>query len=394
MEDRPYRLAVVANRPQPYHSVFFRALARRPELDLLVYYLSDIGVGAAADADFGAYQSDYPVLEGYPSRVLRNRSPWPSPARFGGRIHPELLSLLHRGRHDAALLQGWYGVSVWLAHSTCWARRLPVLFRSDVNSADPSASRWGALKRFVLPALFRRCRAFLTIGARNAEFYRGFGVPEEKCFRVPYTVDDDFFQRQRAALAPRRADIRRAFGVPADAVAFLYAGRLAPEKNLGVLLQALRRLADPRLWLLLAGEGRTRPALEEQARALGLTRVLFLGRQSQEQLARCYAAADVFVLPSAREPWGLVVNEAMNFGLPLVVSERVGAAPDLVEPGGNGLLFPADDPEALAGCLRALAADPGLRARLGARSLARVTEWSAPDAAETTLRAVEFALRK
>ncbi|MDA2913814.1 polysaccharide biosynthesis C-terminal domain-containing protein [Acidobacteriia bacterium AH_259_A11_L15] len=125
MEEKRYRLAVVANRPQPYHSAFFRTLAARPEIDLTVYYLSDVGVGAAADADFGRYRSDYPLLDGYRSRFLRNRAPWPDRSRFTGSFHPELFSRLHPRHHDAVLLQGWFGLSVWLGYGLSWLRRLP-----------------------------------------------------------------------------------------------------------------------------------------------------------------------------------------------------------------------------------------------------------------------------
>lgn len=207
-------------------------------------------------------------------------------------------------------------------------------------------------------------------------------------------LDNEFFQRQRAALLPQRKEVRHQLGLPSEAVVILYAGRLAPEKRLPDLLTAFHRVADPRLWLLLVGDGRSRKALEEQAAALSLKRVLFLGRQGQEGLSRCYVAADIFVLASEREAWGLSINEAMNFALPVVVSDVVGAGPDLVEPGGNGLVFPAGEVGALTHCLRFLVADPAFRARMGARSLERIKDWSPQGSAETVLRALEFALRE
>ncbi|MDA2914315.1 glycosyltransferase, partial [Acidobacteriia bacterium AH_259_A11_L15] len=285
-----------------------------------------------------------------------------------------------------------FGLSVWLGYGLSWLRRLPILFRSEANPADPTRRQWAPLKYIFLPLVLRRCRALLTIGTRNAEFYRRYGIPKEKLFWTPYAVDNDFFQQQRAALQPRRADLRRELGLPAEAVVLLYAGRLAPEKGLDNLLQALHRLAAPGVWLLLAGEGRSRKALEEQARSLPLPRVLFLGLQGQKQLARSYVAADIFVLPSHREPWGLVVNEAMNFALPVLVSERAGAVPDLVEGGENGFVFPPGDPDALAGCLRRLVNDPALRQRMGQRSLERIQAWSHRGSAQTTLQALRFAL--
>lgn len=383
-----YRLAVVAIRPQPYHSALYRLLAAHPRIDLTVYYLFQEGLGTARDLDYGRFEWGYPVLEGYTSRFLRNRAPFPSNGRFTGAFHAELVRLLRPPLHNAALISGWFPFSVWLAHWACWRSGLPVLLRSAANPADPVGRPWA--RAWVLPRLFRRCAAFLTQGTRNAEFYRSYGVPEEKLFLVPHAVDNDFFQQQRAALRPRRGELRRRLGAPDDAVLLLYAGRLAPEKRLGDLLEALRRLGDPRAWLALAGEGRERGRLEQRAAALGLKQVLFAGFQTQAQLAEYYAAADVFVLPSEREPWGLVLNEAMNFGLPAVVSERVGAAPDLVLPG-TGRTFPPGDVEALAACLRPLVADAGLRARLGQGGLERIRQWSHAGSPETIVRALEFA---
>ena len=390
MGERRYRLAVVAIRPQPYHSPLYRALAAHPQLDLTVYYLLDEGLGQARDLDYGRFDWGYPVLDGYRSQFLRNRALRPSGARFAGAFHPGLFRRLHPRHHDAAVVPGWFPLSVWLAHGACWRGGLPVLLRSDANAAGPVWRRSRAAKALVLPRLFRRCAAFLTQGTRNAEFYRRYGVPEEKLFLVPHAVDNDFFQQQRAALQPRRGELRRQLGLPDEALLLLYAGRLVPQKRPGDLLAAVARLDDARVWLALVGEGRERARLEQQVAALRLPRVLFPGFQTQPRLAEYYTAADVFVLPSEREPWGLVLNEAMNFGLPAVVSERAGAAPDLVLPG-TGRTFPPGDVDALAACLRPLLADAGLRARLGQGALDRIRQWSHAGSPETIVRALEFA---
>lgn len=392
--DRVYRLAVVAHRPQPYQSALFRTLAAHPHIDLTVYHLFDVGVGTTADPDFGRFRWDYPVLEGYRSHFLRNRALSPSRGGFLGSFHPELVSRLHPRLFDAVLVHGWFGLSMWLALLTCWGRGLPVLFRSDANVLDPirPGRRWP--RKFVLPRLFRRCSAFLTIGRRNAEFYRLQCVPEEKLFLTPFAVDNHFFQQQRAACLPQRAEIRRQLGLPGDAVVFLFAGRLGPEKRLDDLLHAIHALADVRAWVVLAGDGRERARLERQARSLGLGQLLLPGFQRQSQLARFYVAADVFVLPSEREAWGLVINEAMNFGLPVVASETVGAVPDLIEVDGNGLVFPPGDSEALLRGLRRLLADPALRARMGQRSLEIIRQWSHDRSAEAVLQALDFVLHE
>jgi len=388
VEAKRYRLAVVAIRPQPYNSPLYRSLAAHPRIDLTVYYLLDEGLGKTRDLDYRRFEWGYPVLDGYRSRFLRNRAPRPSGARFTGAFHPELFCRLHLRHHDAAVVPGWFPSSVWLAHWACWRHGLPVLMRSDANAADPVRRPW--VRTLVLPRLFRRCAAFLAVGSRNAAFYRGCGVPEEKLFLAPYAVDNDFFQQQRAALQPRRGELRRQLGLPDEALLLLYAGRLVPQKRPGDLLAAVARLDDARVWLALVGEGPERGRLEQQVAALGLRRVFFAGFRTQAELSEYYMAADIFVLPSEREPWGLVVNEAMNFGLPVVVSQVAGAVGDLVLPG-TGRTFPPGDVDALAACLRPLLADAGLRARLGQGALDRIRQWSHAGSPETIVRALEFA---
>jgi glycosyltransferase involved in cell wall biosynthesis len=149
-------------------------------------------------------------------------------------------------------------------------------------------------------------------------------------------------------------------------------------KRCDLLLCAAARLAARGLAfdLLIAGDGPERKPLEKQARTLGLDRVRFLGSLPTNKLPELYAAADIFVLPSDHEPWGAVTCEAAACRLPLVLSDRVGAAPDVLEDGVSGHLFPAGDEEALAGALERLLEDPAKRRRMGAMSALRVRDFT------------------
>ena len=143
------------------------------------------------------------------------------------------------------------------------------------------------------------------------------------------------------------------------------------------LLEAFARANVPNSYLVFAGDGPERSNLERRATELGLAdRVRFLGFLNQSQLPSAYCAADLFVLPSLFEPFGLVVNEAMLCGLPVAVSDRVGAKFDLVRPDENGYVFPAGDVEALAAILRQILPDAEKRARMGAAARQRMETWS------------------
>ena len=157
----------------------------------------------------------------------------------------------------------------------------------------------------------------------------------------------------------------------------VFAGKLTPIKAPEVLLEAFARIEGVKPYLCFVGDGPLRGMLEEQAAKLGVReRVVFAGFRNQRELPAFYDAADVFVLPSRREPWGLVVNEAMNAGRAIVVSDQVGSGPDLVRQGENGAIFPVGDAAALAKALGDILAAPGRAAAMGRRSLEIIEGWS------------------
>jgi glycosyltransferase involved in cell wall biosynthesis len=197
-------------------------------------------------------------------------------------------------------------------------------------------------------------------------------------FRAPYSVDNAFFRGEGARLAPHREEIRRSFGITDAHPVVLFAGKLIPKKQPLRLLDAFASVRAGRpCSLLIAGDGPLRSAMESAVRRQAIPDVHIAGFLNQHELPRAYVAADVFALPSnLHETWGLVVNEAMNFGLPVVVSDRVGCADDLVQQGENGMVVHHDDTAALARSIASLVDDEGLRRRFGAASRARVARYS------------------
>ncbi len=179
---------------------------------------------------------------------------------------------------------------------------------------------------------------------------------------MPYAVDNDRFAAAAALAAPDREQRRAALDLAPERPILLFAGKLTPIKAPEVALGALARLkagAGRPPYLLFAGDGPLRAQLESEAASRGLADdVRFLGFRNQRELPAFYDLCDVFLLPSRREPWGLVVNEAMNAGRAIVASDQVGSAADLVRPGVNGAIVPAGDEAALAAALADITADP------------------------------------
>jgi glycosyltransferase involved in cell wall biosynthesis len=221
-------------------------------------------------------------------------------------------------------------------------------------------------RRLILPKLFRCVDGFLAIGSLNREFYLRNGVPASKIHHVPYTVDNRFFQRE-AQKASRPV--------------ILFVAKLQERKRPLDLLNAYAHmLGQPRTivrpYLLIAGDGPQRDELTKQIAELMLEDdVRLLGFKNQNELPRLYDLCDVFVLVSEREPWGLVVNEVMNAGKPVILSAEVGCGPDLVREGENGFLVPVGDVKALSARLIEITQDPHRARTMGARSLELISSW-------------------
>jgi glycosyltransferase involved in cell wall biosynthesis len=236
-----------------------------------------------------------------------------------------------------------------------------------------------ALRKPVMTLLYRRlCARCLAIGSRNRDFYFSFGVPQRKVFCVPYAVDNEFFAGQSSDCQTQRAAIRNEIGASQLAPLILFASKLTTRKRPQDLLDAYFRLRQRGLKanLVFVGSGELDESLRQFVLDTQVPDVFFLGFRNQSELPCLFAAADIFVLPSEDEPWGLIINEVMCAGLPVIASDTIGAVPDLVHVGDNGLTFPAGDVERLTDCLATLVEDGVLRRTMGRRSLECIHDWS------------------
>jgi glycosyltransferase involved in cell wall biosynthesis len=214
---------------------------------------------------------------------------------------------------------------------------------------------------------------FLGTGSLTLDYLLTFGVPADRTGLFPYAVDVDAFRDRSSLTSGERAGVRERLGVPAAARVVLGLAKLNDREAPWDLLRAFTRLEREDAWLVLAGDGPARPALEAFARDHGLARVRFPGYIPYPELPPLYAAADLFVHAAREERWGVSVQEALACGLPVIASSRVGAGRDLIAAGVNGFVYPAgDDGELARRIAGALALDP---ARARERSGAILARW-------------------
>ena len=332
-------LAFVAERPSQYLGPMLRQLAQH--VPLHVFYDSLGGAESAFDPEFQtSFSWDVATLHGYPwERANVAAVPW--------RLREFDAIIVHgvnRPIHWGAFWGAWH-----------WGKRLLLRGEFMPTCRFPRLRRW----------LFGRIDGFLAIGTVARDTALEFGVPENRIWMSPYAVDNDFFAlRASQALQPPsdKRIIRERYGLSQELPMVTMVGKLTSRKRPMDLLTACRGLDCS---VLFVGDGPERPALEREIRRVH-ARAAITGFINQTMLPAYYAAADIFVMPSAWESWGLSANEAMACGLPIILSEGVAATRDLIR--GNGYTFPPGDIKRLRVLIRHLLLDDEERLEMGARS--------------------------
>ncbi len=357
--------------PTPYRLPLYRRLAAESSLSI------EIAFCAADEPDrpwsLGA------ELDGVPYRVLSGLHPRIRTRRntFVYEINPGIAPLLVRSRPDLLVIGGYAVFAEQVALALCPLLRIPFLLHSESHLGKPRPGWLSRAKRSLLPALLGRAAGGLAVGSAAAEYLAAHGIPRERIRIFPNTVDVDGY---RAAAARARADAtaaRARLGLPERYD--LFVGRLVEAKGLLDLLEARERLGAAAAPLVVAGTGPLESTLH---RASGVRAVGFRGR---DQLIDLYALAERCVVPSLDEPWGVVVNEALACGCPVIASDAVGAARDLVRDGIDGRVVPAGDVTALASAL----AEPR---PAGDVSRGPIAGWTYDFGVEQFLEAVDLAL--
>lgn len=352
------KVAVIWIDWYPYHVARFRGLESAPSLRGAVAGVELVGgVGVHKGLKF---REELPAdlwIE-----TLMPEASWATASKteLARRVWRKLDEL----QPEVVLVPGYYTLPAIAA--ALWARvhgRTSVLM-TESTAADHARSWWKELpKKLALRALFDWA---VCGGKAHVAYLHQLGFAADRIAGCYDVVDNGLFRDGALALRGQRES------APVDGPFFLYVGRLAEEKNVAGLLASWTayRTAGGTWPLVLCGDGPERAALAQTAAHTPFAQyVHFPGLKTSQQLLPFYAHAGAFVLPSTREPWGLVVNEAMAAELPVLVSDRCGCSFDLVEDGANGFLFPPQDQAALQGHLHALEAMSGEdRARMGRRS--------------------------
>ena len=318
------------------------------------WYCSDVSIKGGFDKQFGVdVKWDIPLLEGYEFKFFKNYSWKPSHSYgFFGLINFEIIAQIFRIPKSVVIVHGWNYLTHFLVillagfkgHTVCLRCEMPL------NQELKKTGMKMLLKKILLRYfVFPRLDYFLYIGTQNRLFYKSFNVDDKQLIFCPYSVDDIRFRAENKLIKNQLPALRTKFGIPANGKIILYSGKYMSKKRPLDLLTAFKKLNNEKCWLVMVGEGELRKEMEDYISKNNLHNVLLTGFINQSQVSEYYAISDVFVMCSTiGETWGLSVNEAMNFGLPIVISDMTGCAGDLVLNGDNGYVFETGNTDELA----------------------------------------------
>jgi glycosyltransferase involved in cell wall biosynthesis len=357
----PYRLGILSVVPSPYQRDLFSTLAARPEIEIDVFYQSAESVDNPwPETTLAPYEH---LLPGWRMSYGKKRAyaNWDLPD-----FHRFDLTIINTSYVSTA--------AQWLMRTQL--RDQNWVFWGERMRTQPSW--WRRLGQRTLSAPLQRANAIVGIGSLAVNSYR-HAFPDQQLYNIPYFCDLSPFVEERR---PAQSD---------GPVTILFCGQMIKRKGVDLLLRAVDRLVkggeDVRLRLV--GREAALPEMLSKARSETRARVDVLGFRPPEELPALFGDSDVFVLPSRHDGWGVVVNQALGAGLPIICSEAVGAAHDLVEPGRNGDRVAAGTVEPLYDSLRRVVANDTLRNKWAEAARTMAAKWTLDEGADRWIRAVQ-----
>lgn len=374
------RAAIITEIIAPYRIPIFNALAHRSGIELQVIFLSESDPSLRQwlvykeEIDFG-----YEVLPSWRRRFGRHNL----------LLNRGMAAALAKANPDIVLCGGYNYIASWQAAFWANSRQIPFLLWSESTALDKRKKHW--LVEFMKMRFLRRCQGFVVPGRSSHAYLEMLGIPEKRIFIAPNAVDTPLFCTLASKARNQASAIRARNNLPERY--FLFVGRIVEAKGVFELLDGYAQLpAEIRsqVGLVLVGDGDARERLMQHAAKIAPGRIQFVGFVHREQLAEFYALAEALIFPTYSDTWGLVVNEAMSCGLPVVVSNVAGCVADLVEEGWNGLVVPARSPAHLTTAMSRFVEDPQLRSRMSPNSLERIKFYSPSAWVEGFAEAVRF----
>lgn len=374
-----YKVAIIGYHPVPYQVPIYRAMEKHPRLDSTVIFLSRTGVDPSYDATMRAtIRWDIDLLGGYSYKFLKN---WGNDTYRNAVIahcNPAILGTVLSGQYQAVILPSYVSSTALMAIAAAKLRGVKVIMRAEADLINKPHGLRTVIKNLLLPTVLRLTDAVMYSCKRNHDYFRHYKVPEKKLFFIPCAVDNTYCLETERRLTGQKAEIRKSLGIPEDAFVMLSGARLHIRKRPRDLLDAFIAIAGdfPRAVLVYAGDGPDRAALEQEAEARMPGRVKFTGFQNTSAMMELIYMSDIGVLASEYDPSPKFLSEDFVFGKPVIASDHIGTAIDLVQHEKNGLIYPCGDIPALSAAMRRMMTDSAMLTAMQEDARKTADRWS------------------
>lgn len=375
------KVYIVVTHPIQYFVPLYQEMAKDADLDLHVMFCSDETIKGSSDEHFGIeVKWDIPLLEGYNFKFLKNNSWKPSLNNgFWGIINLSIISYLWSAPKGLIVVSGWKNFTYVLAlfFGKLFGHKIAIRCEAPYfKEALRKPSLKNSIRKILLKYLLFKfiIDYFQYIGVQNKKFYEHFGVKPNQLLYTPYAVDNERFRQSSNSLS--KSKLRENNNINENDFVVLFTGKLYDVKRPFDLINSFLNLDAKSNKLILVGDGILRSRIAEFVAQKNIKNIQFPGFKNQTEIPDFYKMADVLVLCSESETWGLSINEAMNFGLPIICTNTVGCADDLVKTDINGFVFEMGDVDRLCNALKILSVNPELRLQMGKASLEIVQDYS------------------
>jgi glycosyltransferase involved in cell wall biosynthesis len=337
------KIAIITTHPIQYNAPLFAMLSKRGLIDIKVFYTwgKDV-LNKKYDPGFNKIiEWDIPLLEGYEYTFVNNIALNPGSHHFKGIDNPTLIDEVKNWGASAVLVYGWSFKSHWKA-IRFFNKKIRVYFRGDSTLIDENKGLKQFVRRMVLKYVYSKIDKAFYAGAANKAYFKKMGLNEKQLLFMPHAIENDRFSPTNENVEAGQK-LRQGLDIPADALVFLFVGKLEPKKQPGFLIESFVALKADNAYLIIAGSGELENSLLNTYASNSF--IKFMGFQNQHQMPAVYHCCDVFVLPSKgpNETWGLAINEAMAAGKAIIASNKCGASYDLIENDKNGFVFKSDN---------------------------------------------------
>lgn len=340
----PRKIALISSHPIQYNAPLFALMAKEPEIDLMVFYTWGEGaLGPKFDPDFGKeIYWDIPLLDGYKYKFLKNTSKEPGSHHFKGIINPTLNKEIEDWGPDIIWVWGW-SFDSHLKAMRYFKGKVPVWFRGDSTLLDEPKgfSLKKSLRRIFLKWVYSYVDKALYVGTYNKAYFIAHGLKENQLVYAPHAIDNDRFADPNGKFSEEAIKWREELGINSSSRVLIFVGKFEEKKN-PFFFRKLIEQAGKDIIGIMVGNGH----LEKDLKTSAPKNLLFLPFQNQSKMPVVYRMADALILPSTGpgETWGLVMNEALASGTPIIASEKCGGAVDLVN-AYNGYLINSENPD-------------------------------------------------